>query len=96
MTQEIPKTVCRVCSFAAKARVSGRRRQRTHAVDDSLMAIVVLVMVAWEFIQRVIPEKTREECITQRDAGDEERILESPSPRDMQQVDCCFSQRTNE
>jgi hypothetical protein len=46
-------------------------------VDDSLMAIVVLVMVVWEFIQRVIPAKTRGERLTQRDAGDEERILES-------------------
>jgi hypothetical protein len=65
-------------------------------VDDSLMAIVVLVMVVWEFIQRVIPAKTRGERLTQRDAGDEERILESPSFRDMQKVDCSFSRRTNE
>jgi hypothetical protein len=60
------------------------------------MTIVVLVMVVWEFIQRVIPEKTRRERGTQRDAGDEEDILESPSFRDMQKVDCSFSQRTNE
>jgi hypothetical protein len=65
-------------------------------VDDSLMTIVVLVMVVWEFIQRVIPEKTRRERGTQRDAGDEEGIFESPSFRDMQKVDCSFSQRTNE
>jgi hypothetical protein len=65
-------------------------------VDDSLMAIVVLVMIVWEFIQRVIPETTRGERVTPRDAGDQERILESPSFRDMQKVDCSFSQRTNE
>jgi hypothetical protein len=65
-------------------------------VEDSLMAIVVLVIVVWEFIQHVIPEKTRGERVTQRDAGDEERILESPSFRDMQKVDCSFPRRKNE
>ena len=60
------------------------------------MAIVGLVMVVWEFIQRVIPENTRGQRLTQRDAGEEDRILESLSFRDMQKVDCSFSQRTNE
>jgi hypothetical protein len=82
-------------SFAAKAGVSERRIQR-RPMEDSLMAIVVLVIVVWEFIQHVIPEKTRGEWVTQRDAGDEERILESPAFRDMQKVDCSFSRRTNE
>jgi hypothetical protein len=47
------------------------------------MAIVVLVMVVWEFIQRVIPGKARGERLTQRDAGEEDRILESLSFRDV-------------
>jgi hypothetical protein len=65
-------------------------------VDDSLMAIVVLVMVVWELIQRVIPEKARGERLTERDAGKEDRILESLSFRDMQKVDCSHSRGTNE
>jgi hypothetical protein len=65
-------------------------------VDDSLMTIVVLVMVVWEFIQRVIPDKARGERASQRDAENEERILGSSSFRNMQQIDCCFSQRANE
>jgi hypothetical protein len=65
-------------------------------VDDSLMAIVVLVMVVWEFIQRVISEKTRGEWLPQRNAGDKERIVESPSFRNAQKINCSFSQMTNE
>jgi hypothetical protein len=53
-------------------------------MDDSLIAIVVLVMVVSEFIQRVIPEKARGGRLTERDAGEEDRILESLSFRDMQ------------
>jgi hypothetical protein len=58
-------------------------------VDDSLIAIVV-VMVAWEFIQFVIAEKPRGECVTGRDASANEKVLESPSFRDTQKVDCSF------
>jgi hypothetical protein len=53
-------------------------------VNDSLIAIVVVVvMVAWEFIQFAIPEKSKER-VTGRDASDHERVLESPSFRDTQ------------
>lgn len=44
-------------------------------MEDSLIAIVVLVMVVWEFIQRVIPEKTRGERLTQRDAETKNAFL---------------------
>ncbi len=65
-------------------------------MDDSLIAIVVVVMVAWEFIQFAISEKARGERVTGRDAGDNERVLESPSFGDTQKVDCSFAQMTNE
>jgi hypothetical protein len=60
------------------------------------MAIVVLVMVVWEFLQLAIPEKTRGQRAIGKDARDKEDIFESPSFRDMQKVDCSFSQRRNE
>jgi len=60
------------------------------------MAIVVLVMVAWEFLQLAIPAKTRGQPAIEKDARDKEDIFESPSFRDMQKVDCSFSQRRNE
>jgi hypothetical protein len=44
-------------------------------VEDSLIAIVVLMMVVWEFIQSVIPEKTRGERLTQRDAETKNAFL---------------------
>lgn len=75
------------------SQLMGAKYQRRPPVDDSLMAIVVLVIVVWEFIQHLIAEKTRAERATQRDAGNEDRVLGSPSFRDM---DCSFSQRTNE
>jgi hypothetical protein len=65
-------------------------------VDDSLIAIVVVVMVAWEFIQFAIPEKTRKGRVTGRDASDQERVLGSPSFRDTQKLDCSFTEMTNE
>ena len=63
-------------------------------VDDSLMAIVVLVMFVWELLQLAIPAKTRGECAI--DAMGKEGIFESPSFRDLQNVDCSFSQKRNE
>jgi hypothetical protein len=59
-------------------------------VDDSLIAIVMVVMVVWEFIQRAIRQKTRGERAIERDARDKEAILASPS-YEMQKVDCAFS-----
>ena len=50
--------------------------KRITQVDDSLIAIVVVVMVAWEFIQFTISEKTGAR-LTPRDAADKERVLES-------------------
>jgi hypothetical protein len=41
------------------------------SVDDSLIAIVVVVMVAWKFIQFAISEKPAERVI-RRDANDKE------------------------
>jgi hypothetical protein len=61
-------------------------------VDDSLIAIVMVVMVAWEFIQFAIPEKARKERLTGRDASNHERVLESPSFRDTQKVDWSFTE----
>jgi hypothetical protein len=59
-------------------------------VDDSLIAIVAVVMVAWEFVQFAIPEKARKERLTGKDTSGHERVLESPSFRDTQKVDCAL------
>jgi hypothetical protein len=69
---------------------------RRRPVDDSLIAILVVGMVAWEFIQFAISEKARGERVTGRDASANEKILESPSFRDTQKVDCSFTEITNE
>jgi hypothetical protein len=76
--------------------VNGKEIQGRAPVDDSLIAIVVVVMVAWEFIQFAISEKARGECVTGRDASANEKSLESPSFRDTQKVDCSFTEMTNE
>jgi hypothetical protein len=68
--------------------VNGKKTQGRAPVDDSLIAIVVVVMVAWEFIQFAIPENARGERVTGRDASDKERVPESPSLRDTQKLNC--------
>jgi hypothetical protein len=65
-------------------------------VDDSLITILVVGMVACEFIQFAISAKARGECVTGRDASDKEKVPESPSLRDTQKVDCSFAEMTNE
>jgi hypothetical protein len=69
-----------------------RREEDTgrRPVDDSLIAILVVGMVAWEFIQFAISEKARGECVTGRNASASanEKVLESPAFRDTQKVDC--------
>lgn len=51
-----------------------KKIQGRASVDDSLIAIVVVVMVAWEFIQFAIPEKPVERVI-RRDANDKGRFF---------------------
>jgi hypothetical protein len=51
-----------------------KKVQGRASVDDSLIAIVVVVMVAWEFIQFAISEKPAERVI-RRDANDKERFF---------------------
>jgi hypothetical protein len=76
--------------------VNGKKIQGRAPMDDGLIAIVVVVMVAWEFIQFAISEKARGERMIRRDANDKERVLESPSFQDTQKVDCSFTEMTNE
>ena len=47
-------------------------------MDDSIIAIVVVLMVAWEFIQFAISEKTGENRVTRRDGADEKEFLNQP------------------
>jgi hypothetical protein len=82
-----------VLELWSQTAVNGKRIRRTQ-VDDSLIAIVVVVMVALEFIQFAISPKTGEDRVTRGDASDKERVLESAF-RDLK-VDCSFSQVRNE
>ena len=84
-------------SVVAKPGLVAEGYKRETPVDDnSLMAIVVLVMVVWEFLQLAIREKTLGQSGIGKDARDKEDIFESPSFGDMQKVDCSLSQRRNE
>jgi hypothetical protein len=46
-------------------------------VDNGIMAIVVLAIVVWEFIQRATPENPPRKGVSQRDAA----MREAPSAR---------------
>jgi hypothetical protein len=76
--------------------VKGKEDTGRRPVDDSLIAILVVGMIAWEFIQFAISEKARGECVTGRNASANEKVLESPAFRDAQKVDCSFTEMTNE
>jgi hypothetical protein len=65
-------------------------------VDDSLIAILVVGMVAWEFIQFAISKKTPGECVTGRNASANEKVLELPAFRDSEKIDCSLTEMTNE
>jgi hypothetical protein len=82
-----------VCRLLHSPRKSHRGRK---PVDDGLIAILVVGMIAWEFIQFAISEKARGECVTGRNASPDEKVLESPAFRDAQKVDCSFTEMTNE
>jgi hypothetical protein len=65
-------------------------------VDDSLIAILVVGMVAWEFIQFAISEKAPGECVTGRNASANEKDPELPAFRDTEKIDCSLTEVTNE
>ena len=65
-------------------------------MDDSLIAILVVGMIAWEFIQFALREGPHGECVTGRNASANEKVLESPAFRDTQKVDCSLTEMTNE
>jgi hypothetical protein len=76
--------------------VNGKKDAGKEQLDNSLIAIVVVVMVAWEFIQFAISEKAGGERLIRRDASDKEKVLESWSFQDTQKVDCSVMEITNE
>jgi hypothetical protein len=55
--------------------VNGKKIQREDPVDDSLIAILVVGMIAWEFIQFAISEKARGDRVMRRDANDKESFF---------------------
>ena len=63
-------------------------------MDNSLMAIMVLAMVVWEFIQRATPEKNHREHPSERGATEREAFLESQSFADAKK-DCTLLRDNN-